>query len=710
MPYGKWKGGEQICVYKKDADGNRIGASLGCHATEDAADAQIAALYANETRSEDVQYFSGGLVRAVGNGIVEGLLVPFNTPDNPDWYGTYFDANTDYVTEDFPPLRAVVLYDHGLDETLNIRNLGTPMRAKFTDAGLWFQAQLKLRDEWEQEVYKLAEDGKLGWSSGALPQSVEVAEDGHIERWAIIDATLTPRPAAVPYASQIYTRSAYQRALQAATTGTDLKTLVKRSESALPLSTDKRQENPDMDAEKLQQIAAMVQEAAQMLIEYANAAQQQNGGEPMPPEVQQEMANELNTAMNARIAEMEEALAEMSEDKRQMWVDQELAKALPEAIKAYEKRKAERAAQFQNAARDAYKQVEPKPAPGYVGGNGATTVNQVGRAAKPGLGDFVRGIYHKDSSFRAQNPYVGPLGGYMLGQEIAPDILDPLTAEVTMFDMGVQQTRVSGVGTYTVNKMTAAPSAYRPGINQAITDDEATFGTVTAFLRPIAAEVIIPRQLLMQTSLPIDQKIRDQAIRAIKLQIDKEILVGEGVVNSDTGAEIRGILRVLEGHSTLSSTNVITLATNGRMPKFTDLTAAETQVATGNVKLDGDTSGWVMHPRTRGTFRSLTTTTGEPLLHENYSQKPYEDLVGYKVGNTTQVPINITTGTNTDTSYIFLGNFMYGEYVMSNDVEVIVDEMTLAGSLQVRLIFYTYSDFIMHYPEAFYVMKGVRAS
>jgi HK97 family phage major capsid protein len=704
MPYGKWQNGEQICVYKKDADGNRIGESLGCHPTEDAADAQIAALYANETRSEDVQYFSGGMVRAVGNGVVEGLLVPFNTPDNPDWYGTYFDANTDYVTEDFPPLRAVVLYDHGLDETLNIRNLGTPVRAKFTDAGLWFQAQLKLRDEWEQEVYKLAEDGKLGWSSGALPQSVEVADDGHIERWAIIDATLTPRPAAVPYASQIYTRSAYQRTLHDTKAGVDLKALVKASDNALPLSTDKRQENPDMD------VIELIKQVVAMLMEYLNTAQQQEGGEPMPPEVQQEMAGQLQAQMSARVAEKETELKDMSEDNQRKWIEDELIKALPKAVADLEKQKAERAAKFQTAAQAAYKQVEPKPVPGYVGGNGATTVNQVGRAAKPGLGDFVRGIYHKDSSFRAQNPYVGPLGGYMLGQEIAPDILDPLTAEVTMFDMGVQSTRVSGVGTYTVNKMTAAPSAYRPGINQAISDDEATFGTVTAFLRPIAAEVIIPRQLLMQTQLPIDQKIRDQAIRAIKLQIDKEILVGEGVVNSDTGAEIRGILRVLEGHSTLKDTNVVTLATNGRMPKLTDLTAAETQVATGNVKLDGDTSGWVMHPRTRGTFRSMTTTTGEPLLRENYSKAPFEDLQGYKVGNTTQVPINITAGTNTDTSYIFLGNFLYSEYVMSNDVEVIVDEMTLAGSLQIRLIFYTYSDFIVHYPEAFYVMKGVRAS
>jgi HK97 family phage major capsid protein len=154
---------------------------------------------------------------------------------------------------------------------------------------------------------------------------------------------------------------------------------------------------------------------------------------------------------------------------------------------------------------------------------------------------------------------------------------------------------------------------------------------------------------------------------------------------------------------------VIALGTNGDTPNYPDFVAAETQISTGNVTLDDSSSGWVMHPRTRGTLRSLTSTTGEPLLFPHWGDKPYMDVLGYKLGTTTQIPITATEGTSTDCSYVFFGNYAYSEYVMGNDVEIIVDEVSLAGNLQVKVTAYTYSDFVLHYPEAFYVMSGVRS-
>ncbi|HMA78401.1 MAG TPA: hypothetical protein VKP88_04715, partial [Candidatus Paceibacterota bacterium] len=47
---------------------------------------------------------------------------------------------------------------------------------------------------------KLAEQGVLAWSSGALPQSIEYDETGrHIKRWAVIEGSLTPTPAMPQY-------------------------------------------------------------------------------------------------------------------------------------------------------------------------------------------------------------------------------------------------------------------------------------------------------------------------------------------------------------------------------------------------------------------------------------------------------------------------------------------------------------------------------
>jgi len=48
MPYTVVKDGERWCVYKEDPDGTPIGKTLGCHASEDEANDQLAALYAAE--------------------------------------------------------------------------------------------------------------------------------------------------------------------------------------------------------------------------------------------------------------------------------------------------------------------------------------------------------------------------------------------------------------------------------------------------------------------------------------------------------------------------------------------------------------------------------------------------------------------------------------------------------------------------------------
>lgn len=51
MPYIKIEKDDKICIYKKDADGKPEGDPLGCHESEEKADEQIAALYANEKKA-----------------------------------------------------------------------------------------------------------------------------------------------------------------------------------------------------------------------------------------------------------------------------------------------------------------------------------------------------------------------------------------------------------------------------------------------------------------------------------------------------------------------------------------------------------------------------------------------------------------------------------------------------------------------------------
>jgi hypothetical protein len=88
-----------------------------------------------------------------------------------------------------------VYYQHGADKKLGKRKLA---KGELTqdELGIWIEAQLNLRDEYEKAIYSMAEKGKLGWSSGTAAHLVEKAADGRITTWPLgLDASLTPTPA-----------------------------------------------------------------------------------------------------------------------------------------------------------------------------------------------------------------------------------------------------------------------------------------------------------------------------------------------------------------------------------------------------------------------------------------------------------------------------------------------------------------------------------
>lgn len=152
-------------------------------------------------------------------GKVGGYLVTFSGPNDPDLTGDFFTAETVFGPNHTPPL----MYHHGLDGTLKTRIIGET-EWKIDDVGVWVEAQLAMRDEYENEIRKMIDAGKLGWSSGAVGHAVEresVGKAYHIKTWIIGEASLTPTPAeprnsAIPVKSLLPEDNAEQAATAAA--------------------------------------------------------------------------------------------------------------------------------------------------------------------------------------------------------------------------------------------------------------------------------------------------------------------------------------------------------------------------------------------------------------------------------------------------------------------------------------------------------------
>ena len=243
----------------------------------------------------------GGELKALGDGRIGGYLVRFGTPDMPDLTGDYFAADTDYDL-DGGAGRTTVLYHHGMDAKLGRRKLGRG-DLRQDDLGVWVEAQLAMRDEYERAVYGMIEAGKMGLSSGTASHLVEREPQAggvsKITRWPLgLDASITPIPAE-PRTS-VTTLKAYLDAaepfVKALLPQADAGSAAASATKAEPPTTDNHtpQETTTMDDAQLQAIIA--QTAADAAAAATKAVMDKLAAEPA--------ANPMETEVKSRPAEV----------------------------------------------------------------------------------------------------------------------------------------------------------------------------------------------------------------------------------------------------------------------------------------------------------------------------------------------------------------------------------------------------------------------
>ena len=140
-------------------------------------------------------------------GRIGGYLVVWGSPRQRDVQGEYFTQETELGLDWYD--RRPVLYHHGQDAALKSALVGVLDTLQADEIGLWAEAQLERRLRYFQALTELVKRGVLGWSSGSLPQLREVASDGRILRWPIVEGSLTPTPAEPRHTEIQSLKSAY---------------------------------------------------------------------------------------------------------------------------------------------------------------------------------------------------------------------------------------------------------------------------------------------------------------------------------------------------------------------------------------------------------------------------------------------------------------------------------------------------------------------
>lgn len=122
------------------------------------------------------------------------MAVRFGSPDELDWYGTYFDRDTQFHLDWFRTRPWI--YNHGYSPMMGNMRVGEWTDWEITDEGVFFVGELLEHFKYRDAVQELLTRGVLYPSTGTLDYMADLDwMTGHMREWPIVELSSTTAPA-----------------------------------------------------------------------------------------------------------------------------------------------------------------------------------------------------------------------------------------------------------------------------------------------------------------------------------------------------------------------------------------------------------------------------------------------------------------------------------------------------------------------------------
>lgn len=574
------------------------------------------------------------------NGVIGGYGVVFTGPDAPDLEGDYFTADTDLWLEHYPAVP--VIYEHGFDGEMEKRVIGVGRPVRQDEFGVWYEAQLRQRDRYEEAVLEMVRAGKLGYSTGSVPHLVDQAPDGRVLSWPVIELTLTKTPAAGPYLTSVSEVRSHYKAVSGLGGNETMKkkwlAMIKRFIPAIS----------DEDAEKVVDLLllngdapqapdgdlAKTLKAVQGLLEKPPAAESdaQDAGDGAPiTEVQVKawMAEALKPYVTpqsdtppAKPGDGDAALksvAVMTMGETPAAVKAVVGDLYGEdyAVKRYVQRQAfGRYLRYGARALDAAQVkslkrivLTPSQIKSFVLSGGSVA------ALKTDMSEAV-----------------DTLGGYLVPEDMRLQMIERLPgmtvmrsgADVTTTSRDVMtKVKVTGGGDRYVNGVRMTWVGDTPSEGDAATNP--TFGVEQTPIHISMATVRVPRALLEDTPFNLSGKISEWVSSAAAIDEDEQFLIGNGI------AKPEGVLPGGANPGTRIS-EVVT----GDAGAITYLGLSRLRYAIA--RQYRNRAVWMMNDNTASAIAEIFDGNGRPLLQPNVQEGEPDRMLGYAVMTSEALP------------------------------------------------------------------------
>lgn len=273
------------------------------------------------------------------------------------------------------------------------------------------------------------------------------------------------------------------------------------------------------------------------------------------------------------------------------------------------------------------------------------------------------------------------VGGVAVETQIYPDMIDylrniPLVAQFgAKFWSGLE-------GNLDILRQLTYTNVGWIAEDDSLPEGNATFGSFGLRAKDVGAWSRITRRMLLQSSIDIENFVREELILGIALEIDRAAIHGTGI-----GNEPRGIINT-------PGIGSVALGANGAIPTWDAIVRLETLVAKQNALMTN--VGYMTTPDARGKLKTTlkaAAASSEFIWQDSGQMTPSGNLGtlnGYQAGATNQVRSDLTKGTGTLLSAIIFGNWsevIIGEWgFMKIDVNPYGDLDFLKDAIKVKAI------------------------
>ena len=307
------------------------------------------------------------------------------------------------------------------------------------------------------------------------------------------------------------------------------------------------------------------------------------------------------------------------------------------------------------------------------------------------LGAFFRGVANLPTTPAVRNALskgTDSAGGFTVPNVVMPAILGALVPNSSLLQAGMPIVPLDdGAKTYTTAIVSGVPTAAWRSENGNVAESDPVFTGVVAAPQSLSFYFKISRELLADAQ-NIEQALLAAIGQAMAKELDRAGLRGTG-----TAPQPRGILNT-------SGIQAITNGANGAsLASYASLLSAVQAMLAADAPMP---TAAIMAPRSLVKLGGLVDTTNQPLRRPPM-------LETLPMLTTSQIPTNLTVGSSTDCSEIYLGDFSKMAMMLRESLSVQLLTEAFATTGQIAFMCHCRADFAVLYPAAFSVITGVRA-